>query len=109
MYKTIFTCKKIDFDKFEIILNNKEHPIFKAHFPKNPILPGFMYFNICEEALGHEIVYIKKAKFISFSKPKDELILAYKYKNGLFNVVFTCKDKNICTIVYKTKMEGSFE
>jgi 3-hydroxymyristoyl/3-hydroxydecanoyl-(acyl carrier protein) dehydratase len=101
MIENLFTFKKIGAKIYEITLTDENHPIFKAHFPNNPILPGFIYVNMCEYLLNHHIVYIKKAKFINFSKPNDILLLKYEKSNEVYNIIFTCKDKNICTISYK--------
>jgi len=67
-----------------IKLSDENHPIFKAHFPNNPILPGFVHFEIVSDIFDLEINSIKKAKYSVMVKPDEEL----KYiKNGnKFNV-----------------------
>ena len=65
-------------------LSNKEHPIFKAHFPQKPILPGFIHFEIISDAFSIEITSIKKTKFTKMINPKE--ILTYKRDKNKFKV-----------------------
>jgi len=49
---------------FTIVLTDENHPVFKAHFPNNPILPGFVLLDLSAMVLNVEILSIKKAKFL---------------------------------------------
>jgi 3-hydroxyacyl-[acyl-carrier-protein] dehydratase len=57
------------------ILLNKEHPVFKGHFPGNPILPGVCTVQIIrellEKAVGKELILIKAGniKYLGFINP----------------------------------------
>jgi len=62
-----------------VVLSDAEHPVFKAHFPNNPILPGFVHLEIITELFDLKIDVIKKAKFSGFVKPLE--CLQY-VKNG---------------------------
>jgi 3-hydroxyacyl-[acyl-carrier-protein] dehydratase len=60
---------------------NREHDIFKGHFPGNPILPGACTIHILKEILmnhyGREINLVKAGniKYLSFINPdKNSLI-----------------------------------
>ncbi|MDR0761435.1 MAG: hypothetical protein LBF13_00145 [Campylobacteraceae bacterium] len=88
-------------DNFRILLSSKEHSLFKAHFEGNPILPGFIFFHICEDVMRHKIVEVVRAKFITFAKPNDVLELCITQKEDNFYAVFTREDKKICIITYK--------
>jgi len=67
-----------------IKLSDKKHPIFKAHFPMHPVLPGFTHFEIVSDVFGIEITSIKKAKYMAIIKPKE--ILRYEKKSNKFRV-----------------------
>jgi 3-hydroxymyristoyl/3-hydroxydecanoyl-(acyl carrier protein) dehydratase len=54
-------------------LSDKKHPIFKAHFPMHPVLPGFVHFEIVENIFDFKITTIKKAKFMALVTPKQRL------------------------------------
>lgn len=86
-----------------IQLSHKSHPVFKAHFPDNPILPGFLQIDILAEILGHKIKLISKAKYISLIKPDD--IIEYnikKLKDHRFKVIIKNNDKKkISEIIYE--------
>ena len=76
-----------------VILSDKEHPIFKAHFPSNPILPGFIHFEIVSDLFDIEITTIQKAKFTNLVLPKQ--ILEYKKNGNKFTVL--CESKEVAT------------
>lgn len=101
MDENLFTFEQIDIETFRVILCNENHKVFRAHFPSNPILPGFLYLHICEKIFNHKIVEVKKIKFISFSKPNDILLLKYENKNEAYNVTFSSFGKKVCTLSYK--------
>ncbi len=71
-------------NKVIVQLSNKEHPIFKAHFPQKPILPGFVHFEIITDAFDIEITTIKKTKFTKMINPKE--ILTYERNENKFKV-----------------------
>lgn len=68
----------------KIRLCGNEHPIFKAHFPTQPILPGFVHFDLIEKLFSLDIQTIKKAKFIEMILPNEEL--RYERKENSFKV-----------------------
>ncbi len=76
-----------------VALSDKEHPIFKAHFPSNPILPGFVHFEIASAVFNIEITTIKKAKFTNIVLPKQTL--EYKRDGSKFTVV--CENSVVAT------------
>ncbi|MDR0666333.1 MAG: hypothetical protein LBF71_02865 [Campylobacteraceae bacterium] len=96
-------------DSFRILLSGKEHPLFKAHFEGNPILPGFIFFHICENAMRHKMVEVVRAKFITFAKPNDILELHITQKEDSFHAVFERGDKKICIITYKINQREKCE
>jgi 3-hydroxyacyl-[acyl-carrier-protein] dehydratase len=80
-------------DKVILKLSDQYHPIFKAHFPSNPILPGFIHFEILSEIFNLEISNIKKAKF---SKPvTPNQILEYEKNKNKFKV--SCNKQDIAS------------
>lgn len=76
-----------------IKLSDKKHPVFKAHFPRHPILPGFVHFEIVGDVFDIEIVSIKKAKFMSLVTPKQTL--KYEKNGNKFSVI--CEDKEVAS------------
>ena len=74
-------------------LSDKKHPIFKAHFPLHPILPGFVHFEIVSDVFDMEIISIKKAKFMSLVTPKQTL--KYERNGNKFSVI--CENKEVAS------------
>ena len=86
----LYTILSKSDDKVILKLSDKNHPIFKAHFPNNPILPGFIHFEILSEIFDIEIVDIKKAKF---SKPvTPEQVLEYKKNKNRYKVLLDAQE-----------------
>jgi 3-hydroxymyristoyl/3-hydroxydecanoyl-(acyl carrier protein) dehydratase len=87
LYNTVSITKDILIVK----LSSHSHPVFKAHFPKNPILPGFLQIDILESELKQTIKKITKAKFLNLVKPEDTLeykikeLSPFKFKIITFN------------------------
>ena len=73
-----------------IELSDASHPVFKAHFPKNPILPGFVHLEIISEVFSIKITGIKKAKFTSLVLPLQRV--TYKKDGQKFKVMSMSKD-----------------
>lgn len=81
---------------------NKEHPIFKAHFPKNPILPGFLQIDIIADILNDKITKIKYCKFIQSIYPLDEVIYSIKTIDNQKSILVFKNSKKISEIKYET-------
>ena len=72
--KKLYVINYLDQERAVITLCDKTHPLFKAHFPTKPILPGFMNFDIVEELFNLKVTAVKKAKFIKTIEPKQTLV-----------------------------------
>ena len=70
---------------FYQILLDKNHFIYKAHFPNEPITPGVCIIQIAKELLEdylheeYEILYIKNIKFLSVLSPLSTPSVAYVF------------------------------
>ena len=80
-------------DKGSVLLSDASHPIFKAHFPSNPILPGFVHLEIIEELFDIQITGIKKAKYSAIVLPSETL----KYIKDNKKIVVTCNNKEVAS------------
>jgi len=91
LYETL--C--IDENKATIKLADENHPLFKAHFPDMPILPGYANFDIVAKLFNINITTIKKAKFLKTVTPNQ--ILTYEKNNNKFKVY--CKDEEVASFI----------
>ena len=73
---------------FEAVLRtNPEHPIYKAHFPGNPITPGVCVIQAAGELLEqqlHSNIYlktVKNVKFLSVIIPEKGKKIRYSFSN----------------------------
>ncbi|RLA73404.1 MAG: 3-hydroxyacyl-ACP dehydratase [Epsilonproteobacteria bacterium] len=60
-------------EKIELQLSDALHPVFKAHFENNPLLPGFLQLDLIAEVLNKEIETIVNTKFMKPILPEMHL------------------------------------
>ncbi|WP_026803005.1 hypothetical protein [Aliarcobacter lanthieri] len=71
--ENLFKILEDNKNTYIIKLSDKTHPIFKAHFPGNEVLPAYIQLDIIAFILNHKIKKIQKAKFLSIIKPNDKV------------------------------------
>ena len=103
MTNNLYTIISQTNNEVQIKLSDKTHPIFKAHFPNNPILPGFLQIDIIAEILKDEIKIINKSKFISHILPNDIITYEINIKNDNKKAIKIIKNnKKISEFTYET-------
>ena len=102
LLNSLFRILKKDENHFVIQLAPKEHTVFKAHFPQNEILPGFIQIDIISSLMNHKIISIKKAKFISLVKPNDIISFDVSTKDNIkYKVIIKKDEKKVSEIIYE--------
>ena len=96
LYKTLYNSTT----EASIKLSDKNHPIFKAHFPNQPLLPGFVHFEIVSLLFGLEIIGIKRAKFTQMVLPNDTLV----YKKNKQNFTVFIDDKQVAKFSLEARL-----
>ena len=91
MLENLFTIIQKENTQVVVKLSDENHPIFKAHFPNYPILPGFLLIEIIVNILGDSIKKLHSAKFIAHTLPNDTIIYNIK-KDGLKTKIKILKD-----------------
>lgn len=81
-------------------LCDASHPIFKAHFPKNPILPGFVLLEVSAALFGLQGREIQRAKFLQTVLPQSILTLNMEEKEKNYKVVVMKDELKVAEIVY---------
>ena len=92
-FYTLNTLQQIAANTYLCTLTlNAEHPIFKGHFPNNPVTPGVCMMqiikNLTEEITGHKLFLAKttNVKFMALINPIThpvlQLTLAIQYKDA---------------------------
>jgi 3-hydroxyacyl-[acyl-carrier-protein] dehydratase len=87
IYKLIESEKLEDGYRFEVVTADASHPIFKAHFPHYPLLPGFMQIDICQELLKTDFTHLSYAKFTAQILPDDKVTFYVTKKQNGYKVV----------------------
>jgi len=95
--KDLYSVKPIETDKWEVTLADENHPVFKAHFENNPLLPAFLQIDIFAEIQNREISKIERCKFKQPIFPND--IVEYKINKQHENSyrIYITKNTTICS------------
>jgi len=80
----LYVSKQLEESRWEVTLTNEEHPVFKAHFEGNPLLPAFLQIDIFAELIQRKIVKIERCKFKEPIKPTD--IIVYEIIKNIDNM-----------------------
>jgi 3-hydroxyacyl-[acyl-carrier-protein] dehydratase len=84
-----------DENRFIVKLADENHPLFKAHFPTMPILPGYIHFEIVADVFDMKITNIKKARFLKTVTPTQTL--TYEKNSNKFKVY--CQNEEIANFI----------
>lgn len=103
MISDLYTILKQDSEQVILQLTAENHPIFQAHFPNNPILPGFALIDIIAEIFNDNIVNIKQSKFIAHLLPNDVLICKIKTDKKKRNIKIFKKQEKVSEITYESQ------
>jgi 3-hydroxyacyl-[acyl-carrier-protein] dehydratase len=103
MVEGLYSILKQNISEVSIKLTSDDHPIFQAHFPHNPILPGFALIDIMAKIFDDSIIRINKSKFIAHLLPNDVLICKSNKDGQRRNIkIFKNKEK-VTEISYETE------
>jgi len=72
--KNLYSYKVLTPYSWEVTLTNETHPVFKAHFEGNPLLPAFLQIDILGELLNKKLLSIDKSKFKQPLLPNDKIV-----------------------------------
>ncbi|CAA6818511.1 MAG: Unknown protein [uncultured Sulfurovum sp.] len=103
MIDDLYTILKEDTQEVVLQLSAKDHPLFQAHFPNNPILPAFALIDILEKVFQEKIVYIKQSKFLVQLLPNDILSCQFKHNENIKNIKIFKNQKKVSEISYASK------
>ncbi len=95
MIENLFTIKYKDDNKAIVELCDKSHPLFKAHFPDSPILPGFINLEIVAKIFDIKITSVKRAKFLKLIHPNQTL--TYLKNGDSFKVL--CEGEDVANFI----------
>lgn len=72
--KDFYSHKKLDEQSWEVSFTDASHPVFKAHFEGNPLVPAFLQIDIFGEMVAKELTKIERCKFKLPILPNDTVI-----------------------------------
>ncbi len=76
----LYTITSRDINSIVLVLADESHPIFKAHFEGNPLLPAFLHIDIAAEIFGFEVIGISRSKFMEPLLPNDEVVVTLEQR-----------------------------
>lgn len=99
----LYTVLKQDSQQVTLKLATENHPIFLAHFPGYPILPGFALIDIIAEVLNDTVVHIQQSKFIAHLVPDDIILCKIKTDKNRRNIKVFKNTQKVSEITYESK------
>ena len=99
----LYTILEQSNEKIVVQLCDETHPIFKAHFPQYPILPGFILIDMIAEILNDKVVHIKQSKFIAQLLPDDVISCHIDTKGQQRNIKIFKNKQKVSQISYESK------
>ncbi len=103
MLENLYNIIEQSEDKVKVKFTEQDHPVFQAHFPDKPILPGFLQIDIIARILEDEIVAIKYSKFISHILPSDTVVYSIKREEKKRKIKVLKDSKKVSEIAYESK------
>lgn len=95
---------------------NSAHPVFKGHFPGNPVLPGVTMVQFVRESMERifnktfQLVQSKNIKFVNVVNPEKENILQLTFhvtnaEEGMVDISATIKSDTTSFFQYKGRYQ----
>lgn len=97
LYITLDSRVSDTFIEYDVQFTHEKHPIFQAHFPNNPLLPGFLHIDIAALLLDKLVYKIVKAKFIQPIFPSDTILFKIEQKENNTYRIMTTKENKKCS------------
>jgi len=97
LYNTLDSRVSDTLIEYEVQFTNEKHPIFQAHFPNNPLLPGFLHIDIAALLLNKRVYKIIKAKFVQPIFPLDTILFHIEKKENNHYKIITTKENKKCS------------
>lgn len=94
--QNLYSIVSRDISSVVIVLADENHPVFKAHFEGNPLLPAFLHVDIAAEIFGFEVCGIVKSKFMIPLLPNDEVVVNVQPNSFGVKVMFV-KDTKLAS------------
>ena len=98
----LYTPITLEPNHISVALSDAHHPIFQAHFPNNPLLPGFVLLDMSAKLLHVKIKRIQKAKFLKPILPKSLLHFHSEAKEKRLKIVVKVMEEKVAELVYET-------
>ena len=89
----LYKVLNADENRAEVLLSDANHPVFKAHFPQKPILPGFVHLEIIADVFNLQIQGVKKAKYTELVLPSQTLL----YIKNANKITVKSSDKDVAS------------
>lgn len=103
MLENLYSIIERDEQEVKVKLGEKDHSLFRAHFPGNPILPGFMQIEIIANILEDDIVAIGYSKFLSHILPGDIIVYRIENENKKRRIKILRDSKKVSEMTYESK------
>ena len=95
--KELYKVKALENEQWEVTMAKETHPVFKAHFEGNPLLPAFLQIDIFAEIIDRQVIKIERCKFKAPILPKETVLYEVLKKVDKSYRVNIKKENIICS------------
>ena len=95
--KDLYQVTTLGDEQWEVTMAEETHPVFKAHFEGNPLLPAFLQIDIFAEIINKKVIKIERCKFKIPILPKETIIYEIIKKVDKSYRVNIKKENSICS------------
>lgn len=95
--KELYEVKALNEEQWEVTLAKETHPVFKAHFEGNPLLPAFLQIDIFAEIINRQVTKIERCKFKAPILPNETVLYEVVKKVDKRYQVNIKKENVICS------------
>ncbi|AFL69513.1 3-hydroxyacyl-ACP dehydratase [Sulfurospirillum barnesii] len=99
----LYTPITLEPHQLSVTLSDAHHPIFQAHFPNNPLLPGFVLLDMSAQLLHVKIKRIQKAKFLKPILPKTTLFFDVTCNEKKVKITVKNSNEKVAELIYETE------
>lgn len=103
MLNNLYRILNREDNKITLCLVDENHAVFQAHFPKNPLLPGFLLIDIAAHEFQLNICKIDKIRFLSPIFPLDIIEMAFYQETKKFKIDTFKNNQKAMTMVCEVK------
>jgi 3-hydroxyacyl-[acyl-carrier-protein] dehydratase len=92
----LYTLRMQEAAQAFVVLADEAHPVFRAHFEGNPLLPAFLQVDMVAEIFGLQVIGVSRSKFMEPLRPSDKVTICLEKRSQGVKVLLM-KQERVCS------------